>query len=449
MLRGMIIGFAALRERSMTILSNLVGTVVVGLVCIAAAAAFGQFTPVLTGTAAYGDWRNDAPGVRRKITPADMPPPYATPSANRHPSIVARPGSAWPKAPPGFAVELFAGGLDNPRLVRVSPGGDIFVAESRPGRIRVLRASEPAGTPEIHTFAEGLDRPFGIAFWPPGANPQYVYVANTDAVVRFPYRPGDLQPSGPAETIVAGLPRGGHWTRDVAFSENGARMFVSVGSRSNDAERSIGALWDSEEERADVLVFTPEGKDERIFATGLRNCVGMALQPETGELWCSTNERDGLGDDLPPDYVTRVREGAFYGWPWFYIGGNEDPRHTGERPELGGRVSLPDVLLQPHSASLEMTFYDGAQFPAEYRGDAFAALHGSWNRAKRTGYKVVRILMKDGRPTGEYEDFLTGFVVSDSRVWGRPVGVAVAHDGTLLVSEDGNGTIWRVSYRGP
>ena len=433
----------------MAILSKPVGIAMAAVVGISAGAAFGQSTPVLTGAAAYGDWRSDAPGVRRKITPADMPPPYATPSANRHPSIVARPGGAWPKAPAGFAVELFASGLDNPRLLRVAPGGDIFVAESRPGRIRVLRATSNAGAPEIHTFADGLDRPFGIAFWPPGADPRFVYVADTDAIVRFPYRPGDLQPAGTAETIVAGLPRGGHWTRDIVFSEDGTRMFVSVGSRSNDAEHSIAALWGSEEERADVLVFTPEGKDERIFATGVRNCVGMAVQPATGELWCSTNERDGLGDDLPPDYVTRVREGGFYGWPWFYIGGNEDPRHPGEKPDLRGRVIVPDVLVQPHSASLEMTFYDGAQFPAEYRGDAFAAFHGSWNRAKRTGYKVVRILLKDGQPTGEYEDFLTGFVVGDSRVWGRPVGVAVARDGAFLVSEDGNGTIWRVSYRGP
>ncbi|HKM70324.1 MAG TPA: PQQ-dependent sugar dehydrogenase, partial [Stellaceae bacterium] len=188
----------------------------------------------------------------------------------------------------------------------------------------------------------------GIAFWPPGANPRYVYVANTDAVVRFPYRPGDLQPTGPAETLVAGSPRGGRWTRDVVFSQDGTRMFASVGSRSNDAERSIGALWDLEGERADVLVFTPAGKDERIFAAGLRNCVGMALQRASGELWCSTNERDGLGDDLPPDYVTRVRGGASFGWPWFYIGGNEDPRHPGEQPDLRGRVTVPDVLVQPH-----------------------------------------------------------------------------------------------------
>src|SRR5271169_2926695 len=205
----------------MAILSKPVGIAMAAVIGIAAGAALGQSTPVLTGSAAYGDWRSDAPGVRRKITPADMPPPYATPSANRHASIVARPGSAWPKAPTGFAVELFAGGLDNPRLVRVSPSGDIFVAESRAGRIRILRATDTAGMPEINTFADGLDRPFGIAFWPPGANPRYVYVANTNAVVRFPYRPGDLQPAGPAETIVAGSPRGGRWTRDVVLSQDG------------------------------------------------------------------------------------------------------------------------------------------------------------------------------------------------------------------------------------
>ena len=272
-------------------------------------------------------------------------------------------------------------------------------------------------------------------------------MANTDTVVRFPYRPGDLQPAGPAETIVSGLPRGGHETRDIVFSPDGSRMFVSVGSRSNAADRLINAPWQSDEGRAVALSFTPEGKDKQFFATGLRNCVGMAVQPATGDIWCSVNERDGLGDDLPPDYVTRVREGAFYGWPWFYIGGTEDPRHAGEQPALRSRVTVPDVLVQPHSASMEMTFYDGAQFPPEYRGDIFAAFHGSWNRAKRTGYKVVRVLLKNSRPTGEYEDFLTGFVINDRTVWGRPVGVAVTKDGALLVSEDGNGTIWRVSWR--
>jgi glucose/arabinose dehydrogenase len=207
----------------------------------------------------------------------------------------------------------------------------------------------------------------------------------------------------------------------------------------------LGAAWGDETDRAAVLVFDPDGKNRKLFATGIRNCVGLAMQPN-GTAWCSTNERDSLGDDLVPDYVTRVKENAFYGWPWFYIGDNQDPRHPGARPDLKDKITVPDVLLQAHSASLGMTFYDGNSFPAEYRGDAFAAEHGSWNRSKRTGYKVIRIRLKDGVPTGEYEDFVTGFVVDDKEVWGRPVGVAVAHDGALLFSEDGNGTIWRVSH---
>jgi hypothetical protein len=432
----------------MGILPDSKGIIAAALVGTASFAASGQSPPVLTGAAAYGDWRTDAPGVRRKITSADMPSPYESASANRGPTVVARPANAWPKAPPGFVVELFASGLDNPRLIRVAPDGDIFVAESGPGRIRLLRAADGAKKPEIHTFAENLYQPFGVAFWPPGSNPRYVYVANTDSVVRFPYRSGDLQPAGPVETIVTGLPRGGHWTRDVVFSADGSRMFVSVGSRSNAADRWINAPWQSDEGRAVVLSFTPEGKDKRFLATGLRNCVGMAVEPATGELWCSVNERDGLGDDLPPDYLTRVRDGAFYGWPWFYIGANEDPRHAGEQPALRSRVMVPDVLVQPHSASLEMTFYGGPQFPTDYHGDIFTAFHGSWNRTKRTGYKVVRVLLKNGQPTGEYEDFLTGFVINDRNVWARPAGVAVAQDGSLLVSEDGSGTIWRISYHG-
>ena len=375
------------------------------------------------------------------------PPPYATPSVDNGPTVLARPADAWPKAPPGFVVELVASGLDNPRLIRVSPSGDVFVAESRPGRVRVLRFAQGSVKPDVRIFAEDLYQPFGIAFWPPGPNPRYVYVANTDSVVRFPYHAGDLQPAGPAETIVSDLPRAGHTTRDVVFSNDGTRMFVSVGSRSNAGERKIYAPWQSDEGRALVLAFTPEGQDRRLYATGLRNCVGMAVQPRTGGLWCSVNERDGLGDDLVPDFVTRVREGAFYGWPWFYIGSNEDPRRAGEQPALRSRVSVPEVLLQPHSASMEMTFYNSSQFPAEYRDDAFAAFHGSWNRSRRTGYKIVRIFLRNDQPTGEYEDFLTGFVINDSDVWGRPVGVAIAQDGSLLISEDGNGSIWRVSYR--
>ena len=412
----------------------------------------------LTGAAAFGDWRTDRPGVTRLITANDLPKPWATPSAGNGSRIVQRPAGAKPQVPDGFAVALFAEGLTNPRIIRIAPNGDIFVAETAANRIRVLRATEGESTPSVNeTYAGNLNRPFGIAFYPRN-DPQWIYVANTDSVVRFPYRVGDLKASGKPEPIVARLPTGGHSTRDIAFSNDGKRMFVSVGSASNVAaglgkpetafwpeDHVLGATWGSETDRADVLVFDPDGKNKGIFATGIRNCVGLAVQPANGELWCSTNERDGLGDDLVPDYVTRVREGQFFGWPWYYIGDNEEPRLRGERPDLKGKVTIPDVLIQPHSASLGMTFYDGKQFPAEYQGDAFAAEHGSWNRAKRTGYKVIRIKLKDGVPTGEYQDFMTGFVASDANVWGRPVGVAVAHDGALLVTEDGNGTIWRVS----
>jgi glucose/arabinose dehydrogenase len=226
------------------------------------------------------------------------------------------------------------------------------------------------------------------------------------------------------------------------FSPDGARMFVSVGSATNDMQ---GVGPDTERERAAVLSFTSDGKDRQIYASGLRNCSAEAIQPRTGTLWCAVNERDGLGDNLPPDFATSVRNGGFYGWPWFYTGANPDPRHQGTaaRP-----VAVPDVLIQPHSAPLGVTFYDHTAFPAEYRGDAFVTLHGSWNRSTRTGYKVIRLRFVNGRPTGQYEDFLTGFVRSDRAVWGRPVGVSVAADGALLVSEDGNGTIWRIAYNG-
>ncbi len=421
-------------------------------------------SPTLRGIDAFGDWRLDSPGLSRLITAKDLPRPGATPSAANGPRVVPRPASAVPQVPAGFKVELFAEGLSGPRIMRVAPNGDIFVAETHQNRIRVLRAPDGAGKPVVNAvYASGLNRPFGIAFYPSGEHPQWVYVANTDAVVRFPYKAGDIEAAAPAQTVVAELPRGGgHWTRDVAFIDGDRRMLVSVGSASNDAEgtgeppggvaawsgqHALGASWGPEAERADVLAFDPDGNGRAVFATGIRNCVGLAVQPVNGAVWCSTNERDGLGDNLVPDYVTRVREGAFYGWPWFYIGGNEDPRHPGQRPDLKDKVTVPDVLLQPHSASLEMTFYTGHGFPAEYRGDAFAAEHGSWNRSRRTGYKVVRIRLKDGEPTGVYEDFVTGFVIDDSEVWGRPVGVAVARDGALLVSEDGNGTIWRITSK--
>jgi glucose/arabinose dehydrogenase len=438
-------------------------SVAVSTSVVAAALVIAATDPpqTLSGTAAYGDWRSDAPGTIRKISAADLPPPFATGSTRETAHIVSAPAGAHLATLPGFSAAVFAEHLQNPREIRIAPNGDIFVAESRADQIRVLRGSDKAEQSEV--FASGLDLPFGIAFYPPGPDPQYVYVANTNSVVRFPYKNGDLKAGGPPETIVPNLVESGsgHWTRDITFSPDGKHMFVSVGSGSNDAEgmpkappegweasHPLGAAWGSEAGRADVLEFDPDGGNGRIFATGIRNCVTLALEPRTNDLWCATNERDGLGDNLPPDYVTRVREGGFYGWPWYYIGNNEDPRHKGERPDLAGKVTVPDVLIQPHSAPLEMTFYNGAMFPPEYRGSAFVALHGSWNRHLRTGYKIVRAIVHDGVPTGEYEDFVTGFVTDDGSVWGRPVGVAVAKDGSLLFSEDGNGTIWRVSYSG-
>jgi glucose/arabinose dehydrogenase len=351
----------------------------------------------LTGTAAFGDWHADKPGVTRLIRAADLPKPGATPSSANGPHIVRRPPSMLPQVPAGFKIELFADGLSGPRQMRVAPNGDIFVAETGPGRIRVLRAADGSPKPSANEiFASGLHQPFGIAFFPSGSNPQWVYVAATDRVVRFAYTPGDLVASQKPETVVAELPHGfGHSTRDIAFTPGDKRMLVSVGSESNDADgmrdppgglpswidkHPLGASWGNETDRAGVLAFDPDGRNPGVFATGIR------------------------------------------------------------------KVTVPDVLLQPHSASLGLTFYEGNAFPGDYHGDAFAAEHGSWNRSKRTGYKVIRIHLKDGVPTGEYEDFVTGFVVSDSEVWGRPVGVAVARDGALLVSEDGNGTIWCVTH---
>jgi glucose/arabinose dehydrogenase len=417
----------------------------------------------LEGKAAFGDWRADRPGTRRLIRPQDLPGPAADESVSNFARIAKRTAAQKPTVPPGFVVDLFAAGLDEPRLMRVAPNGDVFIAETEAGRIRILRPDGQRSAPPV-TFTSGLLGPFGIAFYPAGADPQWVYVADTDAVIRFPYRVGDRTARGPQETIVARLPVGGHSTRDVVFSPDGQTMYVSVGSASNDAERigrlgdtalrewqsshALGAAWGYETDRAGVLAFDPQGKQLGVFATGIRNCVGMAVDPATGTPWCSTNERDGLGDNLVPDYITRVRKGAFYGWPWYYMGANEDPRHRGERPDLKDSITVPDVLIEAHSASLQMTFYGAAQFPAAYRGSIFAAEHGSWNRSKRTGYKVIRVIVKDGVPNGEYEDFATGFVVDDATVWGRPVGVAVDKDGALLVSEDANGTVWRITYSG-
>ena len=429
--------------------------------------------PAAAEAADMNDFRRDAPGNVHRVVLAELPAPFSTASAGNGPKVVAAPQGAFLSAPHGFRVMAYAEGLAAPRMVRVAPNGDIFAAETNAGRITVLRGRDGSDeAPRREVFASGLEGPFGVAFFPLGAEPRWVYVATLNSVVRFPYAGGDMRARGGPETVLASLaPRsaGGHTTRDIAFSPDGRRMYVSVGSGSNvaegmvtkgpdevrswEAEHGFGSSWGAETSRADILATDPEGREPlRAFATGIRNPVGLAIHPSTGALWTSTNERDALGDDLVPDYVTSVREGGFYGWPWYYMGGHEDPRHAGERPDLAGRATVPDVPVQSHSAALGIVFYTASSgasaFPAEYRGDLFVAFHGSWNRTHRTGYKVVRVRFKDGAPTGDYEDFVTGFVVDERSVWGRPVGVAVAHDGALLMTDDGGGTLWRISYAG-
>jgi len=440
----------------------LTALVLVGLGSLALAQ---NAAPVRTGRAAYGDWHSDAPGVTRKITAADLATPRETPSTANRSKVVPKPADAALKVPEGFAVEPFAGNLPGVRVIRIAPNGDIFLAQSGAGRILVMRAPDGAAKPaQTEVFAEGLKQPFGIAFYPPGPNPQYVYVGETNRVVRFPYKSGELKATGKAELIVPNIPvGGGHWTRDVAFSPDGATLYVSIGSGSNVAEdlpptpdlaawqeeHGLGSVWGPREEwRANVLAFSPDGKNRRPYATGIRNCSGLAVQPGTGTVFCATNERDALGDNLPPDYVTSVKENGFYGWPWYYIGENQDPRHPNGRPDLKGHITVPDVLLQPHSAPLGLAFNTGKMFPTAWEGDAFVALHGSWNRSLHTGYKIVRLPFKDGKATGEYQDFVVGFTAGEENVWGRPVDVAFAHDGAMLFSDDGNGVVYRVTYKG-
>ncbi len=419
---------------------------------LAAVLVSGAALAAQTAASPFYDFRAENPGTIHKVSVSDLPAPFSTKSAVGFPEPFSRPSGALPKVLPGFKVELYASGLDNPRELRTAPNGDVFAAEMHNGEIEVFRGVTRDGKAEqVSTFVGGLKQPFGIGFYPLGPDPQWIYIADTDAVMRYPYRNGDLKARGPAQIIVPEIFPGassphGHTTRDLVFSPDGKKMFIAVGSQSNIDNPDDHP---SEFHRADILEFNPDGSSMRIFASGIRNPVGLAINPKTGELWCSTNERDALGDNLVPDYTTHVQDGGFYGWPWYYMGGNHDPRLPDSHPDLRARVITPDVVIQPHSAPLGFAFYTGNQFPAEYRGDEFLALHGSWNRASRTGYEVVRIpLHGQGKATGEYEDFMTGMVTDEGNVWGRPVGIAVAKDGSLMVSDDASGSIWRVSYVG-
>jgi glucose/arabinose dehydrogenase len=367
----------------------------------------------------------------------NLPTPFATKSAGNGPDDSKPPAGFLPQAPDGFQVSVYAKDFTTPRFMAVAPNGNIFVADSGAGQIVVLRnPAKGGGTSEKELFADKLTSPFGIAF-----HNDYVYVANTNAVVRFRYDKQTSKRAGGAEPIIDLPPGGGHWTRTIAFSQDGSKLYISIGCSSN-----IGI--EKDQRRAAVLVTDPDGKNARIYASGLRNAVGLAIEPLSGAVWVSVNERDELGDNLPPDYFTSVKDGGFYGWPYSYIGHNVDPRVRPQRPDLVANAIIPDVLLGAHVAPLQFAFYTAKQFPEGYRGGAFIAEHGSWNRATRSGYQVAFVGFSGGKAVEDPVPFLTGFDPNPKgkNVNGRPVGVAVAPDGSLLVSDDGAGVIYRVSY---
>ncbi|HEY4979484.1 MAG TPA: sorbosone dehydrogenase family protein [Candidatus Acidoferrum sp.] len=368
----------------------------------------------------------------------ELPAPFATKSVGNGPSDTKPPAGFLPTVPTGFHVSVFAKDLKRPRFLATAPNGDIFLAETGASQITILR--DPQGTGGVQqseVFAGSLNRPFGIAF-----HDDYVYVGNTNEVVRFRYDQKTSKRLGDAEHILDLPSGGGHFTRTVAFSPDGKRLYVSIGSDGN-------IEIQKDPRRAAVLVADPDGKNSRIYASGLRNAVGLAVEPNTGEVWAAVNERDELGDNLPPDYLTSVKDGAFYGWPYSYIGSNVDPRVKPQKPELVAKAVIPDVLLGAHVAPLQFAFYTGKQFPESYRGGVFVAEHGSWNRSPRAGYEVAFVGFKEGQAAVDPAPFLTGLVPDPKgeNVNGRPVGVAVAQDGSLLVSDDGAGVVYRVSYK--
>jgi len=366
----------------------------------------------------------------------NLPAPFATKSAGNAPGKVEAPTGFLPAVPKGFRVNVFAKDFKRPRLMTVAPNGDIFLADTGANEIVILRdPGHTGGAQERVIFADHLVRPFGIAF-----HDEYVYIGNMTGVVRFKYDPKTSQRLGEAEKLLA-LPGGGHDTRNLSLTADGKHLLVAVGSASN---ISTG----EEPMRAAVTICDLDGNNARQFATGLRNPVGLTLEPVTGKAWVTVNERDELGDDLPPDYLTSINDGGFYGWPYSYIGSNVDSRVKPQNPDLVAKATIPDVLLGAHVAPLQVTFYSGKQFPASYFGGAFVAEHGSWNRASRSGYQVAFVAFKNGEPSADPVPFLTGFVPDPGKelVYGRPVGVTTAPDGSLLVSDDGMGVIYRVSY---
>ena len=413
--------------------------------------SYGSFSRALPPTDA-----STQGGNIRTVGPPEklvLPKPLATPAATKRSKVIGWPAGRTPTALPGFQVSAFAEDLDTPRAIYVLPNGDVLVAENGGGtgarsgqgggRITLLRDIDQNGKAKVReVFLSGLNRPFGMLLLG-----DKLYVGNTDGIVRYPYQPRQTQMTASGEKILD-LPTGGHYTRNLLANSDGSKIYVAVGSLSNVDENGTDP---KDPRRAAVLEMNPDGSGMRVFANGIRNPVGMSSQPGTNSFWVVVNERDNLGDDLVPDYFTRVREGAFYGWPYSYFGHNEDPRKKGQRPDLVAKAIPPDYALGTHVAPLGLVFYRGASFPQQYRNGAFIGEHGSWNRSHFAGYKVAFVPFRNGKPSGDPQDFLTGFIASeaDSTVYGRPVGLAVASDGSLLVADDGGNVVWRVSYTPP
>jgi glucose/arabinose dehydrogenase len=405
-------------------------------------------------------------GTNDTLSSAGLPAPYATKSVMNFSNVVGWKEGNTPKAPEGFTVRKYAEGFENPRWMYVTPNGDILVAESNSNhplierigalfiganksnnlnksadRITLLRDTTNDGVPDMHeTFLAKLNQPFGMLILG-----NWFYVANTDGLWRYPYKTGQTKITEQGKKIVS-LPAGKHnrhWTRNIIANKDGSKIYIAIGSGSNVAEHGIEA----ETNKADILVVNPDGTDLKVFASGLRNPVGMDWAPGTNTLWTVVNERDELGDNLVPDYLTHVEEGGFYGWPYVYFGQHNDPRVTDKRPEYVKNTIVPDVPLGAHTASLGLAFYEGTSFPKKYQGGAFIVQHGSWNRSTLSGYKVIFVPFNNGKPSGKPEDFLVGFIedLSHEKVYGRPVGATILHDGSLLITDDVTNIIWRVS----
>lgn len=388
----------------------------------------------------------EMPGKTFEIRPSDLPRPFATPSAGNSPDHVRRPAGAEPWVPPGYQANLFADNLDHARWLAVAETGEVFLAEPRAGKVTLLVDSDGDGRADKRsTYTDGHDAPHGLAL-----HGGYLYVADLDGVWRYPWRSGSMKARAKGERITPsgafGDP-GGHWTRNIAIAPDGRRFYVAIGSEGNIDEEPAP--------RATVKAFRIDGSGGRIFASGLRNPVGIAFHPDTGALYTVVNERDGLGDGLVPDYMAALQDGGFYGWPYAYIGPNPQPDFADRRPDLVRRTIVPDVLFESHSAPMALLFAKGGDFPTDWQDDAFVAFRGSWNAAVPTGYKVVRVPFENGRPTGGYENFVTGFRLDEpgrrttARVWGRPVGLALARDGSLLIAVDVDHSIWRISRAPP